>query len=854
MKMRIYKFLNKYWPSFIGIFILFTVVIYYVVTNSGVQVFHYDMIEQGIHFIQHGYNLIREPGITLWDWNNFMGSSIFSHGFYFLFSPFWLIFAALPDRIYIPYIFLYVNILKHTLLFVFSCFYLSKIRKDNLSILAGASIITFSGFALGYYNYSHFTDVMLFVPLLLYFIENYLTDNKYTGLVFTVTIITIINPYLTILFTGYIFPYTLFRYIILKDKLNLKKISIAALKFTILYLIGVGISAVILYPNLSLLLSSPRIGNSVSLLETINRNDLFRYLTSFLQPIVDRNNFNPLVNKFIVPSYGHSGGAAVYSLIITPFLLPHLIYIKTDFKHKIGLLIIYGFYVLFSFFPNLYFFIQGNNDTRWMVSFIFLNAYSVSYLLDYKDKVKKIPTIAISLLLSLALVGSYFYSRRMGLQNEEIYYIIAKRNIFVLGFLIWLYTINFAFKTKLFKFLLVLLIIFESYFALYNIFLNPVSSISMEANEIPSYQLTNDSIIKEIQSNDTETYRIDALENYQFNNPMSKSYMGFTFYHSVYNYEVDDFIQENIASAGGWVVASNAGKWQFKEMFGSKYWFDLTGLGNVPYGYKLFKTTMYGTQPVDIYVNEYPVPLMYAQDKELDYQSWKELNSLDKMRSLMSQVVVYNNINTIPEYPYNIDELGDFSTSFEKKFESIQENAIVSVVFPRSEEVKIIFSLDDDIIKEFYSYEPQYSSVYVKEAFNQIKVEVTNLYGVPEEEFINTIYIEYPELYFKDWYQNLSNSFVQDIKLDINEFRGSFESEKEQWIVTSIAYDKNWKILVNDIPVRVEKVNGGFIGFKVPKGNLDIYGEYFPEEIKFGLIISVTSIIIFFLIRNKHWI
>lgn len=854
MKTKLLNMINKYWPAILGVFILFTIVIYYVVTNSGVQVFHYDMIEQGIRFIQHGYNLIREPGITLWDWNHFMGASIFSYGFYFLFSPFWLIFAALPDRISIPYIFLYVNILKHMLLFIFSCLYLSKIRTNKISIYAGASIITFSGFALGYYNYSHFTDVMLFVPLLLYFIEIYLRENKYIGIIITVAIISTINPYLMILFTGYAFPYTLFRYVSLQDKVELKGTLIAALKFSIIYLLGVGVSSVILVPNLSLLLSSPRLESSTSLLDTISKNDLFRYLTSFLQPVVDRNNFNPLVNKFIVPSYGHSGGAAVYSLILSPVLVPHLFYLKTDTKHKIALIVFYSFYVIFSFFPSLYFFLQGNDDTRWMVSFIFLNAYTVSYLMDHKDDLKKIPTIVNSMLVILALIVSYFYSRRMGLQNEEIYYTIAKRNVIIFSIIIIGYAISLNMKSKIFQVLLVLLITSESYLAIHNIFFNPVSSISMRAEEIPSYQLTNDSIIRAIESQDDGYYRIDVLENYGFNDPMSKDYMGFTFYHSVYNYEIDDFIQNNISSAGGWVVTGNAGKWQFKEMFASKYWFDLTGGYNVPYGYKFFDNMMYGTQPVNIYVNEYPVPFMYAMENTLDYTTWKSLNSLDKMRSIMSQVILYDDNDDTPIYPNELIDLGVFSTNIEKKFDTIQSNVIVYATLPRSEEVRMTFSLDGQLVREYYSYEPQYSSVYVEEEFNELKIDVTNLYGVPEDEFINNAYMELPDTYFKDWYNTFSNLFVENIKLENNKFSGEIKSDKEQWIVTSIAYDKNWKVRVNDKQVEVEKVNGGFIGFKVHEGKNIITGSYFQMELIYGLIISMISIIIIFLIKTKRWI
>ncbi len=851
---KIKQFLLKNWPMTLGTMIILSIVLYYVIFNGGVQVFHYDMMEQGIRFVQHGYDLIRTSGITFWDWNFFMGANIFSHGFYFLFSPFWLLFAALPDKGMIPYAFLYVNMLKHLLLFLFSCVYFKRIRQSNLSVLAGASIITFSGFALGYYNYSHFTDVLLFVPLILYFVEDFVEYRKYVGLIVTISIISAISPYLMILFSGFIFPYTLFRYIVSQEKFDFKMTLIDGSKFVLIFALALGISAVFMYPSLSILLSSPRIKGSVNFLQTISKNDLFRYITSFLQPIADRNNFNPLVSKFVVPSFGHSGGAAVYSLIISPLIVPHLFYVDKDKKHKIGLLIFYAFYVIFGLFPNLYFLLQGNDDTRWMVSFIFLNAYTVSYLLDRVKSFKKLPTLILTTLVSLLLIGSYFYSRRLGLHNEEIYYSIAKRNVIILGLIIWLYAIALIIKSKYTMILLVTLVVFESYFSLYNIFFNPVSSISMPAEELPSYQLTNDSVIQRIKDIDEGVYRIDVLENYSFNNPMSKDYLGFTFYHSVYNYEIDDFIQNNIASAGGWVVGANSGKWQYKEMFGSKYWFDLTGGSNIPYGYEYLETVQYDKQPVDVYRNNYPVPFMYAMEDTLDFEVWAKLTPLEKMQSLMYQVVRYNDVDVTPRNTSNIEHLSSFGTNYSHKFEQIQSKAIVSTVLPRSEELRILFKLDGQVVREYYSYEPQYSSVYVEESFNEVEFTVTNLYGVPEEEFINEAYIEFPEEYFDQWYESISHDFIKGFEIGTNYFRGNFDSNKEQWMVTSIAYDKGWSVRINGELVEVEKVNGGFIGFKIPSGELRIEAQYFPDALKLGALISLISFVFLFLIKSKRWL
>ena len=133
-------------------------------------------------------------------------------------------------------------------------------------------------------------------------------------------------------------------------------------------------------------------------------------------------------------------------------------------------------------------------------------------------------------------------------------------------------------------------------------------------------------------------------------------------------------------------------------------------------------------------------------------------------------------------------------------------------------------------------------------------VEVSNLYGVPEEEFVNEVFIEYPKVDFMNWYEGFERQFVNDINLGNNEFSAEYDSEYEQWIVTSIAYDKNWNVEVNGEDVVVEKVNGGFIGFRIPKGHVIIKGNYFPKETIIGSGVSLLSIGIIILIKNKHWI
>jgi hypothetical protein len=245
---------------------------------------------------------------------------------------------------------------------------------------------------------------------------------------------------------------------------------------------------------------------------------------------------------------------------------------------------------------------------------------------------------------------------------------------------------------------------------------------------------------------------------------------------------------------------------------------------------------------------------MYTQSNTLNYKTWKDLNSLEKMRSLMNQVIIYDSNDTTPEYNNTLVDLGVFENQLVKKFDQVQSNVIVYAVFPRSEEVKMTFLLNGEVIRKFYSYEPNYSSVFVQENFDEIIFDVTNLYGVPSEEFINNAYMEYPNKSFNEWYSKLENGFVNNIKLETNKFSGELNSDSNQWLVTSIAYDKNWKIKVNNQYVNAEKVNGGFLGFQIPQGDLIIQGEYIPQDVYFGLGVSIISTLFVILMKNKHWI
>lgn len=838
---KLHKFIKNRWNIILGTLLLVGLVVYYGVSNHFIQIFHYDMIEQYVRFIQRGYDLIRTPGIEWWDFNHFLGSSVFAYGYYFLFSPFWLIFAVLPSKEMIPQAMLFVDVFKLWVLFLSSSYYVSKLTEDRLARFVGASIITFSGFIMGYYQYGFYTDALVFLPLMLAGVEVYLKDNKRTLLMLSVFASAIVNVYLFVLFTVYVFLYTLFRYLILNPQSTVKETLLKALHFLLVYGLGIGCAAVFVWPNLRLLLSSSRIESSTDGI-LIDFNLLFRYVTSWIMPIVDRNDFNPFISKTISTTYGYSGGAALYSLIVSPLFLTQVLGLKRS-KEKTLIQMFYGLLWLIAFFPPLYFLLQGNSDTRWMVMFSLLNAYTVVLLMKDRQTFNPWIMLGTAMTLGAVLSASYIYSLRSALQPTRIYYDIAKRNIVLIACLVGLYVVGTFFRKnrRIQTFLYGTAIVFEISLVLGNIFFNPVISISMTAKQFNESSIQDFEVIDKIKTEDSGLYRIEVIQESGYNDPQSKDYLGMTFYSSVYNYNSDGFIQNNLASAGGWLVGNNTGKWMVKNLLGSKYWAtDMAKPYSVPFGYEPAWAVQQDDITYVVFKNRYAAPLMYVQHTTVSTDAWNQLSALDKTRVISNSVVVDSSTHTQINFSDSMQKLADFKTDIRYSLDEPTKDKVITVEFPRSEEVRIQLLDKGIVVKDFYSYEPQYSSVYSEVDFDTIVVHVSNLWGVPDEEFINTLSIQDPKTDMEAWYSAITKDNFE-VSLGLNSFKAFGQASQDEWIVTSIAYDPDWSVWVNGQKVKVEKVNGGFIGFQVNQGTVSINASYFPKALWQGGLISALS-------------
>lgn len=96
----------------------------------------------------------------------------------------------------------------------------------------------------------------------------------------------------------------------------------------------------------------------------------------------------------------------------------------------------------------------------------------------------------------------------------------------------------------------------------------------------------------------------------------------------------------------------------------------------------------------------------------------------------------------------------------------------------------------------------------------------------------------------KSLIKNTVNFSIENEVLYQNMLLGDINTNAESFVVTSIAYDTGWRAYVNDQIVKTYKINGGFIGFAVPKGSSAIKLYFVPEGFKIGFIISFIGVIV----------
>ncbi len=151
-----------------------------------------------------------------------------------------------------------------------------------------------------------------------------------------------------------------------------------------------------------------------------------------------------------------------------------------------------------------------------------------------------------------------------------------------------------------------------------------------------------------------------------------------------------------------------------------------------------------------------------------------------------------------------------------------------------------------------------------KYSVSNFRNQITLLSGfVYEEEFNNGINInDFEKIQLNDSniivpassfnfdnYKEITDKLKQDtlqiIEFTHSKIKGTISLPSTKMLFFTIPFDKGWKIKVNDKDETLQRVNYGFTGISLPKGEHKIELYYVPQYSKLTNTISLISIISF---------
>ncbi len=582
-------------------------------------------IPMGYHIWDYYHEWFKTGHFTLYDEVLYLGANSFgSNAYYGLFSPFNIIIILFP-RVLVPQAVAISSIIKLACAGLFFSFYMAKAFKvkGHVAKLCGIAY-AFAGWGAFYLWYNNYQDILVFLPLVLLGIEKTIQEEKPWLLCVGVFFLAICNYVLMVPYIICTFFYAIFRFLqqvrTRTFKENLKILGFGVIGFAG----GLLMSLFIFMPAFMATMSSPKLDTQSygqQLKEYLAAHDFksfFKLLFSWDVAkdqhgyIIPTRVYYPILEFFFpattcrsLPTLEFKGwdfdDMAVSLWCYIPFimfLVPALIQSGKEKKwsHYIG----FALLVLTLFTPFMYYLTMGfsNGYARWT---LFIASSLIAYVGIYIDKIPNVARwhihvgfafaiigIGAAWLLSYKLVGKqvYYIDANGKLQEagrEFIHRFVEKEFDFTniayiseLGYTLVVYlTLFFLYHKKAFRFLISLFVAAEA-IAMGNFVTMGHGSDSTHNNGYAENERFI-TVLRQVQNSDDSFYRVYTSigDAYSANNSFMNNYNSVSFFHSLYNFEIDDFSLWTGLRNGSKSVSGNyRGKYRdLDNLLGVKYYF-----------------------------------------------------------------------------------------------------------------------------------------------------------------------------------------------------------------------------------------------------------------------------------------
>ncbi len=285
---------NYYIRAFVlGLGLSFLVFIPFIVVDGGRFLFYGDFNVQQVPFYRLAHDAVRN-GQLGWNQHTDLGANfIGSYSFYLLGSPFFWLTIPFPSE-WVQFLMGPLLILKFACASLTGYIYLHRYTKTPDTALIGGVLYAFSGFSIYNIFFNHFHEAIVFFPLLLAALDEYMATRRRGVFALAVGACCFVNYYFFVGQVTFTLLYFFIRLFFGSWRLSLRDFLFLALEAVL----GVGLSCGLLLPSVLAVVQNSRTGNLINGWNAVLYNKNQRYLhileCFFFPPdLPARPNFTP---------------------------------------------------------------------------------------------------------------------------------------------------------------------------------------------------------------------------------------------------------------------------------------------------------------------------------------------------------------------------------------------------------------------------------------------------------------------------------------------------------------------------------------------------------------------------------
>ncbi|WP_238858722.1 YfhO family protein [Clostridium sp. YIM B02569] len=876
MKKIIYLFRDKYVKIYSLVFFIITAIVFakfifgnnlLIYTDTGSDTYYvywpfYKFILQSI----------KEGTFSLWSFHMGIGTNIFSLTD-LMFDPFNIILIIFPIKM-IPYGIVLLMIIKLYISGLIFYLYLNMIGINVKVTILGSLIWAFNGYiVLWGQHYMFATEVVLFT-IIIYGLEMFFRNGKKGIFIAGLTLLLINSAYMSYAVSIYIFIYSTIRFLIFK-KFKLIKFLKYSCKVVVVYLISIGISAIVFIPSCYLILSSPRVSSNSKV------PDLFQNYFNMASTLTRLFSNNLMGTTNYIGYWNYYEDMILSSAILMILLIPQLFIIFKEKRKVISLIIILVILSISS--PIVSYGFNGFSTVayRWSYLIIFTivlgGIFTLNKIIDNKNINKN---LLLGTMISLIIVLVISVCCVLVSTNKQINPINLYRILIQCAFIISIIVLSFLMlifytkkKKKQYIYILFVITLLDltsnSYIALN--MRNTLNTSYM--NENSGYFDNSNKAIELINRLNSGFYRVDKQYDSVFlNDSVYQNYYGITAYNSLnstgylqFAKQYDDFFQNTSQ------IDNFQGDKRLISFLGVKYILDKGNKSDDTYSY------VDTVNDINIYENKEAFPLGFTYDNYILDKDFQKLSVGKKAETILNSVVIDQDVEFLNKAKAIKSKMIDYNNlEFKDLIIDKNDKNLISYTSKNSDSCIIIplnEKCNSDILLEFNlkSNVDMTGKVYysTNDTFDENRCNVLNIshkkekYSIPIDcKNVKNIKIvignkdkkvdlQNIQLYERE---DMSKSILNKDLFNIDKFTesnivGKISTDKKKILTWTIPYDKGWKVKVDGAETNTLNVNEGMLGIQLESGQHDIELSYTPQGVVIGGFISIVTIM-FILLKS----